>query len=214
MSQMNQITDYLAKNIKLVLAVVATFLVIVAIAGVWSEMRAKKEREATNLLYEAQTKAHVLVATKKYDEAEQAYSSLLQKYSGSRAAFEAELQIGDLWMDAGAYDKAVEHYQKAAEITKDKFSQIMAKYSLGIAWESAGKYQEAVTSYDDALLTKGSDFLQPELLMAKARCHEQLNQFAKAIEVYKNVQSKFATKTYYSGAASAFEKLLSAKVNP
>ena len=48
--------------------------------------------------------------------------------------------------------------------------------------------------------------------MAQARCYEALNQGKKAIEIYKTVQEKYSTRAYYSGAASAFEKQLSAGV--
>jgi hypothetical protein len=66
-----------------------------------------------------------------------------------------------------------------------------------------------VKAYGDALNISGSDFLRPEILMAQARCYEALHQAAKAIEIYKTVQDKYATRSYYSGAASAFEKQLS-----
>ena len=86
---------------------------------------------------------------------------------------------------------------------------MLSHYTLGVAKETAGKLQEAVAEYEDALKAQGSDALRPEILMAQARCFEALKQPAKAIELYKTVQEKFATRSYYSGAASAFEKQLS-----
>ncbi len=191
----------------------AAVLVVVAIAllGVWNELRARKDREATNALYEAQVVARKLVDAKNFEEAEKTFAPLIEKFSGTRAAFEAELQVGDIWMDAGNFPRATEHYNRAANMTKDPFSRLLAQYNIGVAAETAGKPQEAVAAYESALGVQGSEFLRPEILMAQARCYEALNQAAKAIEIYKTVQEKYSTRAYYSGAASAYEKLLSAK---
>jgi TolA-binding protein len=47
--------------------------------------------------------------------------------------------------------------------------------------------------------------------MAQGRCYESMNQNEKAIAVYKAVEEKYPNRTYYSGAASAYEKQLKAK---
>jgi tetratricopeptide (TPR) repeat protein len=178
--------------------------------GLWNELGAKREREATNLLFEAQTAARKAVSEKKFEEAERAYQPLLEKFKGTRAAYEAELQMGDLWMDAGNFEKANGHYQSASSMTSDSFSRLLANYSLGVAKESEGKYSEAIASYSAALDAQGSDFIRPEILMAQARCYEALKDVKRAIEIYKTVQEKYSSRAYYSGAASAYEKQLSA----
>lgn len=194
------------------LAMLIGAILVIGIAGLlWNEARVKRDREATNLLFEVQAKARELETKKNFAEAAKAFEPVLAKFPGSRAAYEAELHIGDLWMDAGSHDQAAVHYEKAARAASDGFSEVLARYNLGIALESAGKYLEAVASYQKALDARGSEFLKPEILMAQARCYESLNQDAKAVEIYKTVQEKFASKTYYSGAASAFEKQLTAK---
>lgn len=192
-------------------ALAVTIIVALALLGVWNEMRSRKDRAATNALFEAQTIARKLVAEKKFDEAEKAFAPVLEKFKGTRAAFEAELQIGDIWMDAGNFDRATAHYSEASKMTSDSFSRLLAQYNIGVAAETAGKPSEAVSAYEAALGVQGSDFLRPEILMAQARCYEVLNQIPKAIEIYKAVQEKYSARTYYSGAASAYEKLLSAK---
>jgi tetratricopeptide (TPR) repeat protein len=118
--------------------------------------------------------------------------------------------MGDLWMDAGNFEKANGHYQSASSMTSDSFSRLLANYSLGVAKESEGKYSEAIASYSAALDAQGSDFIRPEILMAQARCYEALKDVKRAIEIYKTVQEKYSSRAYYSGAASAYEKQLSA----
>lgn len=210
---MDKYVDMIAKQWKVLAASAGTLVLVLAIVGVWGEMKSRKEREATNLLYEAQVSARRSADQKNFEEAEKAYKPVLEKYPGTRSAFEAELQMGDLWMDAGNFEKAIQHYDGALKSAKDPFSQLLGHYTIGVAKESAGKLQEAVAEYEAALKAQGSDFLRPEILMAQARCYEALQQPAKAIELYKTVQDKFAARAYYAGAASAYEKMLSSKAN-
>jgi tetratricopeptide (TPR) repeat protein len=205
------VSDFAAEQWKMIASVVGAALVIVALMGVWNEFKSRRDREATSLLFEAQVKARVAMEQKRVEDAEAAYRPLLEKFPTSRAAYEGQLQLGDLWMDKGDYARAISHYEQAARVANDAFSRLLATYTLGVAKESAGKFQEAVADYDTALSSQGSDFLKPEILMAQARCYEEIHQAQKAIEIYKTVQEKFPTRAYYSGAASAFEKQLSAK---
>lgn len=209
--QENAIVNFVTERWQLFVAVLGAALVILAAAGVWKEYQSRRGREATNALFEAQVVARKAASDKKLDEAEKAYQAVLEKFSGTRAAYEAELQMGDLWVEAGSLEKAIPRYEGAVKAARDSFSRLLAIYALGIAKESSGKVEEAVASYEEALKVSGSDFLRPELLMAQARCYEALGQPQKAIEVYKTVQEKFASRSYYSGAASAFEKQLAAK---
>jgi tetratricopeptide (TPR) repeat protein len=198
-----------AEQWKIILGLAAVVLVVIAGMGISNEMRSRREASATNSLYEAQLEARK--AEKKPEVAERAFQKVIDAHKGTRAAFEAELQAGDAWMDAANYDKAVGHYQKAGDESSDSFSKLLSIYNVGIARESQGKMEDAVKAYEQALAISGSDFLRPEILMAQARCYEALNQGAKAIEIYKTVEEKYASRSYYSGAASAFEKQLSSK---
>lgn len=204
-------SDTLVDNWKALAGVIAVAILLVAGVAAWKDHAAKRELAATAALYEAQVAARDLVAAKQYDQAEKAYDKLFADYSGSRAAYEAELQIGDFWMEAKNLEKASAHYEKAAGLAKDAFSRVLARYNLGIAQESAGKFKEAVATYEETVKADGSDFLRPEVLMAQARCYEALKENHKAIELYKTVQEKFASRPYYSSAASAFEKQLTGK---
>jgi len=203
------LSDFFAANWKFVVGLLTAVVVVLAVAGFWNHRRQVNEREATNMLYDAQVASRVFVAEKNLPEAEKSFQSLLEKFPKSRAAYEAHLQIGDLLMEAGNPVEAMKRYEQAASIAGDSFSKLLARYNLGIAREQAGQFQEAVASYDDALKMEGSDFLKPEILMAQARCFEALKQVAKAIEIYQAIQKDFANRSYYSGAASAYEKQLS-----
>jgi tetratricopeptide (TPR) repeat protein len=207
----NDISEVLVANWKVVVAAVMAVLVLAGGFMVWRDRQQAWDQAASNALYEAQAQAREFVLKKQYAEAEKVYAPLFEKFPGSRAAYEGELQVGDFWTDGKNFDQAVVHYEKAVRIASDAFSRVLAKYNLGIAQESAGKYQDAVSTYEETQKLDGSDFLRPEVMMAEARCYEALKEPKKAIELYKAVQEKYASRSYYSGAASAFEKQLTAK---
>lgn len=210
MNTNNNFVTLLDQNKKNIFIAVGVLVLAVLVIGLWQDQKSKKNAQATNALYDVQVKARELSAQKKFAEAEKAFDPIFEKYSGSRAAYEAQLQIGDIWMDAGNFAEAGKRYDEAVKMASDTFSKVLAQYSVGIAKESAGQFQEAVSSYEDALKTQGSDFLRPEILMAQGRCFESLKQNDKAIAVYKSVEEKYPNRTYYSGAASAYEKQLKA----
>ena len=202
--------DWAANNWKLLGGLVGAVALFALIGGMWIERTKRQERAATNALYEAQKTARQLAEQKNFPGAEAALAKVSEEFPGTRAAFEASIQSGDLFMDSGAPAEAVKRYELAVNNAKDSFSKVFARYNLGIARETAGQYQEAVQSYDDALKTKGSDFMKAELMMAQARCLEALNQAARALEIYQDVQKNFAS-SYYSSAAAAFAGQLSAR---
>lgn len=205
----NSISQWMETNWKLILGLVAALCVVTGGWGVWRERAKSQELAATNMLFELQEQVRPLVEAKKLKEAEEKMSAVWTKYPSTRAAFEAQLQMGDHWMDAASYAEASKLYEMSAKVAKDSFSQVLAKYNMAIAVESAGKFQEAAQLYEEVQKLQGSDFLKPELMMAQARCLESASNVAKAVEVYQKIQKDFANRTFYSSAAAAFERLLS-----
>jgi TolA-binding protein len=174
------------------------------------DVAATREKEASELLFQVRVKSEALAKTDDKAAAD-SYDTLIQKYPSSRAAFEAELLAGDIWMAKDKYTEAEKRYSAATEKAQDNFSKLLALYNLGAAQENAGEFDRAVQSYSSAEAVKTSEFMRPELLMSEARCYEALKNIAKATEIYKLIQDKYPAQTFYSGAAAVFLSELSTK---
>lgn len=203
------ISKFFSDNWTVIAGAIAIVLVGAVGFGLWKDRQISFERKASEALFEAQIAAKDSINSKNIPEAEKKFSQLFEKFGKSRAAFEASLLLGDLYMDVENYAEAQKRYAAAEILAKDTFSKLLARYNLGIAKESAGDFTAALESYDQALKLGASDFLRPEILMAKGRCLEALKKVAEAIQVYQEVQKNFAARSFYSGAASALEKKLS-----
>ncbi len=205
-----QAGSFVEQNLKAIGVLLAAVLLILVIVGVLRDVAATREKEASELLFQARAKSEVLAKTDEKAAAD-AFDTLIQKYPSSRAAFEAELLAGDVWMAKNKFSEAEKRYALAAEKAQDNFSKLLALYNLGAAQENEGAFDRAVQSYGGAEAVKASEFMRPELLMAEARCYEALKNVAKATELYKIIQDKYAAQTFYSGAAAVFLSELSLK---
>lgn len=200
----SSVKNFFEQNLKLLMGLLGFLVVIAAILLVVQSKHEAKEREAANTLFETRKMTDPLVQARDYKTAAGLLQTVVEKFPGTRASYETNLLIADLYVDAKMAEKSIDYYARAAKDAPDNFTKILALYSKGIAEESAGKASEAVQSLDAAMKTTGSQFLSPEIMMAQARSYEAMKNFAKAAEVYKTIQEKFATKTYYSSAAAAF----------
>ena len=204
-------TNFLVENYRLIVAGVIAALVIGIGAAIFIETNNKKEVAASAALFEARVAVTELKKEKKITQAAEKYLAVAQKYVRTYAGFEALLAAADLLVENKSYPDAIKNYDAAATRAPDNFSKLLALYSKGIAQENSGAQQDALKSYEVAIATSNSDYLKPELLMAEARCYESLKDFKKAGEIYKSVQDKYPTKSYYSSAAAAFYTQLQAQ---
>ena len=135
-----------------------------------------------------------------------ALKNVAEKFSGTRAAFDARLQLGDLYYRHGQADKAVPLYQKAVETSPGPFQKGLALSSLGYALENSGKLSEAVQTFEKAI-GLGEASLKGDLLLAVARCQEGLHDTAKARSTYDQIVSQLPNTEYSRSAQTLKAKL-------
>lgn len=204
-------SKFIEANLKSILISIAGILLVCVAVGLVLEVRGAKEAKAQSALWEAKRNADQLITENKITEAADALSGIASKFSGTHAAFDASLSLGDIYAKQSKFSEAAQQYQLAVNNAPDKFSKMLATYNRGVAEEQGKQCELAIKSYEEAIRLAVGDFLNPELMMAEARCWEQLGDKAKASALYKDIHSKFANKTYYSNAAAVFEQRLAAE---
>jgi tetratricopeptide (TPR) repeat protein len=203
------ITKFIETNIRAILLSAGGILLVCVVAAIVIQLRAARESKAQSKLWETKRDMEKLVADKKWDEAVARLSELTSKFKGTHAAFDASLSLADIFVQQQKYQEAAQQFQVSAENAPDKFAKMLAIYNRGTAEEQSGKCDMAVKSYEEAIKIGVGDFLNPELLMAQARCWEILGDSTKALAIYKEVREKYTNKSYYSNAAAVFQQRLS-----
>jgi tetratricopeptide (TPR) repeat protein len=152
------------------------------------------------------------VAFKKLDvdaqlgDAVKQLTGVAEKYSGTRPAFEASLDVGDLYLRHGDPAKAVPWYQRATQGAPDRLGKALAWSSLGYAQEGAGQLKDALQSFEKSLGT-GEKSVKGDVLLAIARTQEGLQDPAKARSTYDQIISQLPNTDYARQAESAKAEL-------
>lgn len=201
---LNGWNKWLSENMKLVAGALIALVVVLGAFGVYRDRVSKREATASSVLYETRAVVQKDINIRKFDAAVEKYQDLMKRYPGTRAAYEARLIVGDIWMDAEMPEKAAAAYADAFSVAPDDFSRLLARYNESQAWESGAKWDKALDGYQSVLKFKGADVIKPDLLMAQGRCLEAMKRFSEARGVYEEIRKSFSDKTFYSNAATAF----------
>lgn len=201
---MNGWKNWFLGNTKGIVIGLVVLIIALGSYGVMKDRERARERKASSLLYSIRKNTEKDINTRSFDAVLAKFQPIFDQFPNSRAAYEAQMMIGDMWMDAGDSEKAAAAYLRGHNMTSDTFSKLLAKYNEALAMEQGKLYEKADAAYNMALNIKGSDFLRPEILMAKARCLEALKRYDEARKLYIELRDKFSDRGFYSNAAAAF----------
>lgn len=122
----------------------------------------------------------------KFPETLKGYKAVIDRFPGTRAAFESLLAVGSLYSNHGEAAKAVDWLQKATESAPSAADRSEAYFALGYALESSGKYADAIPAYEKAM-GAGGPVAKGDVLLAIARNQELMGDQAKARETYDKI---------------------------
>jgi tetratricopeptide (TPR) repeat protein len=122
----------------------------------------------------------------KLAEPVKALVDVTNRFPGTRAAYEARVTLGDVYLKHGEAAKAVTHLQQAADQAPGAFERALALNALGYAQEGSGQHAEAVKTFERVAKDAKGD-LQGQALLAVARNHELANANDQAKAVYDRI---------------------------
>lgn len=131
-----------------------------------------------------------------------------EKFSGTRAAFEALVSISNLYLNHQETAKALPWLEKATQAAPSSFEKSLALYSLAVAQEDQNQCDTAVKTFDE-ILNLGVESIKGEALLGKARCHTVLGQKDEAIKSYERVQKELKDTSFSKKADTKIAELKS-----
>ncbi len=154
-----------------------------------AKAKAKSDQDVANAKLMETVAFKKLDVDAKFPQATQKLKALIQEYSGTRAAFEAQMTLGTLYFNHGQAAQAATQFQSAVSAAPAPLEKALALSSLGYAHENAAKYNEALEAFNQAA-NLGEGAIKGDLLLAVARCQEALNDTTKARSTYDQIISQ------------------------
>ncbi|MBI3542374.1 MAG: tetratricopeptide repeat protein [Deltaproteobacteria bacterium] len=207
LERINSAFAYLADNSRLFLAGLALLFAVGLGAAFMNSYSDKKAEEADSALFdarktvddavaklkdlpkgaEAKPAAEVLAAAKPgLDQVEKVAAT----FSGSRAAFEARLLLGDMSFRYGQYQQAAEQYKQAVDSARPRAAKPIAQYSLAFAYENLKNHDGAIEALRQ-VVASGNSMLKSDAEMALARNYALKGDKPRALEQYQQVVKDF-----------------------
>lgn len=119
-------------------------------------------------------------------ESVERFRGVIQQFTGSHAALEARLALGDLYFDHGEAGKAIPWYRSAAEAAPRGLDRSLAFSALAYAHENAKEYREATNAFQQAL-DQGEVALKGDLMLGLARAQELAGDASAAARTYDKI---------------------------
>lgn len=119
--------------------------------------------------------------------------AVAQNHPGTRASFQAQYLMGQLFYQHQNYEGALAHFELAIKDAPSEIDRTFVHYAKAFALESLGKHAEAISSLRSAInsFTNNNDSLKSDILLAIARNHTALGENEKAKPIYDEILKEF-----------------------
>lgn len=174
-------------------------LLVALAAGFLMNQSSRQEMDAQNALFLAKKK----MAT---DKSTTDLEKVVSDYSGSRAAYDAALALGDNAFSTQDFTTARKWFEKSVAEAPRAFEKALAHYSLGYALEGSKEYALAADQFNKAL-NQGQPALKAEVLLSMARVQAMAGKRDDARKTYDRLIAEHA-KTEEADRAEALKAKL------
>jgi tetratricopeptide (TPR) repeat protein len=142
----------------------------------------------------------------KYPESIKKLNGVITDFSGTRAAFDARMQLGELYFNHGEATKALPVFQAAVDSAPNSLEKALALSATAAAQENQSMFKEARETYEKAI-NLGEASVKGDLLLGSARTSLALKDTAKAKQTYEQILNQLPN-TEYSRYAEALKAQL------
>jgi tetratricopeptide (TPR) repeat protein len=193
---------------QIIMAVMAVFIVLVAVSGMVYYHRHAEEKAAA-MLGSAISNYNTLLrkdpnilnpkepSAEEYEKAQKAFQEIMEKYDSTGAGKAALLHYADLSYRAKKYDDAIQSYEKALNLFVEQpaFKNLIFN-SLAYAYE-AKEDAENAAKYFNMIVADESSVMKDQALFNLGRMYEKLGKKDQQTEVYKRIIAEYPNSIYF-----------------
>jgi len=117
------------------------------------------------------------------------FLEIIDDYSVTKAANLAQYYAGISFLRLGQYEEALKYLEKFK--SDDKMVAPIATGAIGDAHVELGELEKGLDLYLEAAKMSENNFTSPIYLMKAAQVYEQLQDYNKAIELYRQIRKDF-----------------------
>jgi tetratricopeptide (TPR) repeat protein len=162
-------------------------VVIVGAGLLWWNAISRSRTEA--MASERLAQARLAFESRNYPLAGSELSQIVENYSGTRAAQEAELLLAEVRMSQAQGQQAIDLLKRFAPSAGAHF-RAQAYGLLGAGYENAGHFKEAAEAYELAARHAEYGFLKAQYQSDAGRAWVTIGDTAKALEAYRTITSQ------------------------
>lgn len=196
---------------------IVLFAVVISVGGVYAYNRfikQPKEEKAAEAIYKVEQffgmdSSNLVING---DGTTKGALSIIKNYDGTKAADRARYYAGISYLKLKDFNNAIKYLKEFS--TDSKPVQMLAYTNLGHAYAEAGKKDDAVESYKKAANTFADDDNgAAENLALAAGLLQSMNKNKEALELYKEIKSKYPNTNKASEADKYIYKLSNSEKN-
>jgi tetratricopeptide (TPR) repeat protein len=186
----SRIITWCQDNVRIVVGVLASVVVLILITGAVFLFKARRETEARGLYEEAlslyQVESSGNAGAANYSMATAKLEEIKQRYRSTTVATNALMDLGNIYFQEGDYPKAIICYTDFLQRTDASHPLYdQALESLGETYEAKGSWQEALEVYQ-RLASEGAPVYQAQAQLYLGRVYEAMGDKQKAMTHYDN----------------------------
>lgn len=195
--------EWVEKNQKTIFIILGAVALVTILYLVYDKMFAgPKEEEAATEMFQAEkyfTQAvdaptasdSLYNLSLKGGEGKLGFLGVIENYSGTDAANNAQYFAGMAYLNMGKYKQAVEHLDNFK--SKDEILTAMAKGGMGDAFAQLGDNAKAIQYYEDAVKAVDNDMTSPRFMFKAAQLLLAGNKKAEALKYFNEIKEKYST---------------------
>jgi tetratricopeptide (TPR) repeat protein len=167
-----------------------TTAVLVVLLGAWLFRVTGQRKEAAAA--DALERGRAAFESGNLPSASTEFQRVAQSYSGTDAAFQAELGLNEVRLASGQTQIAVDELRKFVGKNPPAFYASGAYNLMAGALENLKKFDEAAQAYQKAADIAAEDYRKVDALLGQARSLRLAGKEKEAVDVLRGIISKFA----------------------